>query len=474
MALISGLSGRLLVVTIVVVMLVEVVIFVPSVSRFRVAYLSERIERAHLATMTVEASPDGMISRELEQRLLSNAEVLNVVAHTDGRHSLMLSSAEVPEVSQTFDLRQMEVSSLILDAFARLATPARGDAIRVIGVPRFGLSGPIEITLDPAPLRAEMIDYGWRILRLSLVISIITAVAVFLVIRRLAVAPIADLIRNVRRFQENPEDPDRVIRPGRKADELGTALHAIAEMQETVRRALQERKRLASLGEALAKISHDLRNMLASLQLMVDRLEMSRDPMVGRVMPKIIGSLDRAIHLCQRTLNFGRAEEAEPELRQVHTRALAVEVAEGLALGPETHPVRAVIDIPDDHIVPADAEQLYRVLANLMRNASEAIQGSGRPGEIRVSAGKEGAEEVIRIADTGPGLPARTLENLFQPFRGGARQGGTGLGLAIARELVQAHGGTLALVSSTTAGTAFEVRLPGTALPISAGARETA
>jgi len=305
-----------------------------------------------------------------------------------------------------------------------------------------------------------MLSYGGRILQLSLIISLITSAMVFFVVRRFVVSPLLQVIKNVKRFQENPEDPDRIIQPTSAIGEVAEAEHALAEMQQDVLTALRQRARLASLGEALSKISHDLRNMLAAGQLMVDRLEMSSDPMVARVLPKLIGSLDRAITLCQRTLDYGRAEEPEPELRQVYLAGLAEEVVESLGLNTEAGALRVVVDIAPELTVCVDPDQLYRVLANLARNASEAIQASGRPGEIRLTAHDDANGTLIEITDDGPGMPARALENLFQPFKGGARKGGTGLGLAIAGELVEAHGGQLRLISSTTAGTTFHITLP--------------
>jgi signal transduction histidine kinase len=331
--------------------------------------------------------------------------------------------------------------------------------IRVIGRPPGGAS-VLEITLDAEPLRRAMIDYGLRILRLSLVISALTAAVVFLAIRRLVVSPVQRVIDNMKGFQENPEDESRIIEPRARIGEVAEAERALQAMQRDVHRSLKERARLASLGEALAKISHDLRNMLSAQQLMIDRLEMSSDPIVGRVMPKIMNTLDRAISLCQRTLDYGRAEESPPELREVALRPLLEEVAETLGLSGESRPVRVAIDVPEGHTVPADPEQLYRVLANLMRNACEAIEATGRAGEIAVAARREDGTERITVADTGPGLPASAREHLFEPFRGGARRGGTGLGLAIAQDLVEAHGGTLELLGSTTEGTVFEIRLP--------------
>ncbi|MBY8974375.1 HAMP domain-containing histidine kinase [Rhodobacteraceae bacterium NNCM2] len=455
----KGLSGRLLVLTVIVVMLVEVAVFVPSVSQFRNAYLTERLARAQIASLTLLAAPANEVPEELVQELLDNAEVVNIVFQRDGVRQFILGRDRVPMVSQTFDMRTMDFWDMITDSLRRMVAPTSGEVIRVIGVPPKGGGELIEITLDPAPLKAAMLDYGWRILRLSLIISLITAGGVFMLIRWLVVAPLLRVTDNVTAFRENPEDPSTTITPSMKSGEIADAEVALAEMQQDVRRALKERARLASLGEAVAKISHDLRNILGSLQLMVDRLERSSDPVVGRVMPKMIGSLDRAIGLCARTLDFGKAEEPEPEICEVALRAMVEDVAEGLGLI-DAALVECRAEIAPGYTVPADPEQLHRVLTNLMRNAAQAIAASGRAGTITVSAQSEQAHEVVQLADTGPGMPKRAMENIFKPFKGGVTRGGSGLGLAIAHEIVSAHGGRLELVSTTTAGTVFAIRLP--------------
>ncbi len=473
MGLLRSLSGRLLLLTIVVVMLVEVAIFVPSVARFRLDYLSERVERAEIAATSVLAAPDGRVSPELQARLLEKTGALNIVLRRRDVRTLILSRDEMTEVAASFDLSTAGTAELIADALRRMAG-GDGDTIRVIG-PASGLDAEaIEITLDAGPLRAAMIDYGWRIFRLSLLISVITAGIIFLAVRRFVVSPLTRFIGNLKAFQQNPEDPERIIRPTGRPGEVAEAERALAAMQRDVLTALRERARLASLGEALAKVSHDLRNMLSTGQLMADRLESSQDPLVARTVPKLIASLDRAISLCQRTLDYGRAEEAPPVLRRVELRSLVEEVAEGLGLGAEAGTAgstagstagagaRCRIEVPEGQTLLADPEHLYRVLANLMRNATEAIAAAGAPGEIVVSADEHEAEHVIRVRDSGPGLPAKAMENLFRPFRGGARRGGAGLGLAIADELVRAHGGRLELIASTTAGTDFAIHLPRT------------
>ena len=457
MSLFRSLSGRLLLVTILVVMLIEVAIFVPSVSRFRQDYLIERIRRAEIAALTVMAAPGGLVDERLASELIKSSETLNIVVRQQGIRELVLTSPEIGMVEASYDLRDASVPDLIFDALSRIVA-REGGVIRVLATSPSDAEKELEITLLSGPLRDEMRAYGWRIFRLSLIISLITAAMIFLSIRYFVVRPIQTLIENLDAFSRDPEDAKRIIEPSSQVGEIAAAEHALADMQREVHGALKARGRLAALGQAVAKISHDLRNILATAQLLADRLESSTDPLVARTGPKLIASLDRAIRLCQSTLTFGRAEEAAPERRNVALRALVEEAAEGLAIRPGEGTTRCAIEIEAALTVTADPEQLFRVLSNLMRNAVEALATIGG-GTLTVSARPNGDEIEILVADTGPGMPTKALQHLFEPFRGGARQGGTGLGLAIAHELVAANGGTLELVSSTTTGTEFQITL---------------
>lgn len=459
MRLFRSLSGRLLGVTIVVVMLTEIAIFVPSVARFREDYLMERMRRAEIAALTVLAAPDQMVSRELEAELIARSEVLNIVVRREGVREMVLTSPGLGPVAATYDLREPMIAELIGDAMSRIVKGDEG-IIRVRAYAPTDMGKEMEITVLSGPLYEAMVRYGLTILWLSLAIALIAAVMVFFAMRRFVVRPITQVIGNLKDFSENPEDPSRIITPSSRVGEIAEAEQAVAEMQREVHAALKARARLASLGEAVAKISHDLRNILATTQLMADRLEMSEDPIVARATPKILGSLDRAIRLCQSTLTFGRAEEQPPETRMIKLAPLTEEVAEGLGLIPGDGCVDCLIDIGPEIVVEADPEHLYRVLNNLARNAAAAIRETGAPGRIRFTAEtREGGVE-ISLSDTGPGIPSKAMEHLFKPFQGSTSTDGSGLGLAIASELVRANRGDLKLVSSTTMGTEFRIVLP--------------
>jgi signal transduction histidine kinase len=211
---------------------------------------------------------------------------------------------------------------------------------------------------------------------------------------------------------------------------------------------------------AVAKISHDLRNMLTTAQIMADRIETSADPAVARTVPKLVASLSRAINLCERTLAYGKAEELPPEPTVFPLRPLVLEVLENEGAAAPARCAGFEAEVPERMTVRADADQLFRVLSNLVRNAAQAIEASGASGRVTIRAAEAGGRSEIRVIDTGPGLPLKAREHLFQPFRGGVRQGGTGLGLVIAAEIVRGHGGSLDLEETGARGSTFRISLP--------------
>ena len=455
----NTLSGRFLLLTIIFVMLAEVFIFVPSIARFREDYLLARLERAQIASLSLLAT-DGMIDDALESELLDNAEVLNVVLRRDAVRQLILSTDEMPRITASFDLRAASPWVLMRDALDRLAD-REPQVVRVIGEPVREAGLLIEVTMPTEPLRMAMVDYGLRILALSAVISIFTAVLLFVAVRRLMVTPIQRVVGSMTAYAEAPQDASRIIAPQGRVRELRAAEEALQTLQAELTGALKQRERLAQLGEAVAKISHDLRNMLSVATLVADRLEDSQDPTVRRVAPKLVDSLNRAINLTEATLAFGRAEEPAPKLDRVGLHDLVCDVIENDRLSAQSDTITYACDVPADLTLRADPEQLHRVLSNLVRNARQAIGASGQDGTIRIS-GRDTAEGwCIEVRDTGPGLPKKALDHLFKPFHGSARKGGTGLGLAICAELVRGHGGRLDLAHTGPEGTTFRITLPG-------------
>jgi signal transduction histidine kinase len=338
----------------------------------------------------------------------------------------------------------------------------------------------IEIIMDEPPLRKALLRYSADLLLISLLISGITAVLVYLTLHYMFVRPMRRVTANMMAFRADPENADRIIVPSGRSDEVGIAERELATMQGELASMLHQKNRLAALGLAVSKINHDLRNLLGSAQLISDRLLSLPDPNVQRFAPKLVRALERAIAFCQSTLSYGRLQEPPPERRPVLLEPLVEEVHETLGLGPDA-PIRWISAVERGLVVEADYEQLFRILLNLARNAVQALESratSARdPGrdQIRITGRREGAVVVIEVSDTGPGFSEKAQAHLFEAFQGSTRTGGTGLGLAIAAELIRAHGGEIRLVEGTI-GATLRLTIPDRAVELSArrGARAQA
>ncbi len=211
--------------------------------------------------------------------------------------------------------------------------------------------------------------------------------------------------------------------------------------------------RLARLGASLRRVMHDLRNTLATAQLVADGLAGHADPLVGRRAEAITRSIERAVSMCRTGLSLGRAEEPAPKRERFFLADVVDEVE--AAIGPE-EAIGATLRLTSEEpvIVDADFDQLYRMLLNLARNAVDA--GAGR---VMISGSNAGDRVIVEVADDGPGLPAEVEDELFLE-KGRSTSGGAGLGLAIAAELARNHGGELALAATGADGTRFRLTLP--------------
>jgi len=449
-----SLSARLLVLTVAFVLLGEVLIYVPSISRFRKVYLEERIASAHLATLALEAAGDMGVEQPLEEELLNHAGVVSVTLRAPTAE-LMLG--RLPPVDMVFDLREATPIDLIRDAFETL-WHAGGRTIRVIGPSPADPDVLVDISLREQAMWNAMVGYSWRILNLSIVLSLLTAILVYASLQGLMVRPLRRITESVVAFRRQPENPevDLPASPER-GDEIGLVQAELSRMQQGLRTALAQKTRLAALGAAVGKINHDLRNILANAMLLSDHLEESQDPRVRHVAPRIVEAIDRASRLCSETLNFARAQAVQPKKARFLLHALVDEVGEAV-LGPEPGGGRWRNEVGADVMVHADRDQLFRVLMNLGRNAHQALGSEG--GLISVNAWQNGARAVIEVADTGKGIPDEARAHLFEAFSGSTRPEGTGLGLPIAREIMRAHGGDLELAHSGSDGTVFRITLP--------------
>jgi signal transduction histidine kinase len=464
-----GLSGKLLVLTVVFVMLAEVLIYVPSIANFRLAWINDRLAAAHTAALVLDAAPSGMVPESLAKQILDSIGA-RAVAMKMGQQRRLLATANLPsEVQQEVDARDMDAWSAIMEAFRTLLFDNDKDIIRVIGPAPMG-GEFVEIVLEEGPLRQAMWHYSRNVLLISLLISAISAALVYFALHYMFVRPLHRITANMMAFRADPENPARIIAASPRHDEIGIAEHELSAMQREIASMLQQKNRLAALGLAVSKINHDLRNLLASAQLFSDRLIKVQDPQVQRFAPKLMQALERAIDFCQSTLSYGRAQEPPPDRRPVVLRDLVDEVRDTIGLAPDG-PIGWVAAVEPGLTVDADREQLLRVLVNLTRNARQALESRAPNNpvrdQIRVSGRREGAVAIIEVADTGPGFSERARAHLFEAFQGSTRTGGTGLGLAIAAELVRAHGGEIDLVDGTV-GATFRIKIPDRPIELNA------
>ena len=471
-----GLSGKLLVLTILFVMLGEVLIYVPLVANFRVNWLNDRLASAYTAALVLDAAPNGMVSDSLAKQILDSIGARAVAMKMGTQRRLLAVGDTPPPITHDFDMRNVYTFDSIVDAFMMMLD-TRKNVMRVVGPAPMG-GDYIEIIMDEPPLRKALLRYSVDLLLISLLISGITAALVYLTLHYMFVRPMRRVTANMMAFRADPENADRIIVPSARADEIGVAERELATMQAELASMLHQKNRLAALGLAVSKINHDLRNLLGSAQLISDRLLSLSDPNVQRFAPKLVRALERAIAFCQSTLSYGRVQEPPPDRKPILLEPLVEEVHETLGLPADT-PIRWISAVERGLTVEADYDQLFRILLNLARNAAQALESraSRDPGrdQIRITGRREGAVVVIEVSDTGPGFSDKAQAHLFEAFQGSTRTGGSGLGLAIAAELVRAHGGEIRLVEGTI-GATFRLTIPDRAVELSAhrGARAQA
>src|SRR5215217_530393 len=455
----GGLSARLLILTVMFVAGAGLFVLPAALAAFEEQWLLDRIRAAELASTIAEADPGRKVTAPVRQQLLENAGVVSVAIQTDGMRRLILAAPRDLRSPYLVDLRDQKPISWMAAPFYTLFG---GDdrMVRVIAEPRFRSGAFIDIVMPEQPLKEALRTYLSRLLLITLFVSLLAGLAVYLTLNAFLVRPMQKITLAMERFRADPGDPRSRLQPSGRRDEIGRAEAELDRMQEDLVAALSSRARLAALGEAVAKINHDLRNMLTSAQMASDRLAAIGDPKVAQAMPRLERALDRAVTLATDVLAYGKTAEAAPQLQPIDLRPALDAAAEDAGLSDSG--VRLDAEIAGDAQISADPDQLHRILVNLLRNAREAMEDKGgRPGRVSAALRVEDGQSILRLSDDGPGLPDRALAHLFQPFTGSARRGGTGLGLAISRELAQAHGGDLRLVETGDSGSVFELALPG-------------
>ena len=220
------------------------------------------------------------------------------------------------------------------------------------------------------------------------------------------------------------------------------------------------RERLATLGNMAATVSHEIRNPLNAISMGLQRLRGEFQPTAGseeyqRVLELVTGEVRRLNTLVDESLSLARPPRLEP--KAVRVGELLDEVAgviEGEARRAGVRIERRVAtDLP---ALVADRDRLEQVLLNLARNALEAMPDGGT---LRLDAATAGRTLVLDVADTGSGIPQDARPRIFDPYYT-TKVTGLGLGLAVARQIVEAHEGTLEVEPVAGGGSRFRITLP--------------
>jgi signal transduction histidine kinase len=448
-----SLSIRLLLLTMVLVVVAEVLVLIPNVARDRRMILREKTLEAYIAALSAAAPADAPALAQRDELL--RASGIDAIRMRDQRGTTMVLAGD-PTVQpvKTFDLRQETTfQSMIRGVMAATATD--DVLVQIIADTPFKPGTEIEFVMHRLPLSQALRELDGPDAWMTLMVASIVGMVLYLALLHLLVRPMRRLTSSIIAFRADPEhgvplDPGAVT--VLRNDEISTAGRELAAMQRELRAALWRNSRLAALGTVVAKVSHDVRGVLTPVLLQADRLGKHADPSVRRTGESLVRAVERAIDLVHRTLDFARDGPPPPMLASIRLRALVTEAADSV------RGTVALLEldnrIPVDQEVEADRNHLFRVLANLLRNAAEA--GAHR---VRARVREDGDMLAIELADDGPGLPEMVRANLFRPFTSTHRAGGSGLGLAIARDLMLAHGGDIGLIATGPGGTTFRLTL---------------
>jgi signal transduction histidine kinase len=452
-----GLSWRILGLAIVAIMTAEILVFLPSIARYRVEYLEQLVENGALAALALDATPDNMVTEEVKRNLLANARIDAVVLIEPNKPKRALLNVKPRPSMPTFNLKERGGLMLIWDALEAMAY--QGSRHIRVGDQSMRLpNAMVWIVADEQPMRQAMYGYARRILVLSIIIALFTAFLLYLALRWLVIQPLQALSADMVAFRRAPEGGEVERPPSGRRDEIGIVDREFRNLQRELRASLRQKSRLAEIGAAANKINHDLRNMLSTARLLSDRLARSSDERTRALAPTILNTIDRAARLASNAIEYVR-DRPTPRLAVVDLSDLVDEV--GIALqeqGEENNPNNLcnwVNAVPLGLQVRADRDLLYRVFVNLGRNAFEAGATT-----VTVAARADERQVVVDVTDNGPGVPPELAANVFRPFVTGGRNSGAGLGLAIARDLVGAHGGDIVVAETGAQGTTFRFTLP--------------
>jgi signal transduction histidine kinase len=306
----------------------------------------------------------------------------------------------------------------------------------------------------------------------ALLAAIAAVIATVLYQERRSRVLLRDLQSAIRRIAPNYAQITAGRSPATGSEGLENEIRMLAEQwtefchhcQNVYDSQLLHAEHLATVGELAAGLAHEIRNPLAGIAGVIETL--AKDFPKNHPDSEIMGSLNQEVRRIEKTLNELLAY-ARPKPPQLAPCDIEETIARTLRMARHQMGARkvefAVQVSPQNLTFPADAEQLHEVLLNLVLNAVQSIEGTGKISvevEVRNSSQPNIPSQVeIAVADTGQGIAPNQIGDIFRPFYT-TKRGGTGLGLSLSRRIITGHGGTLVAESEPDKGSRFTIRLP--------------
>ena len=450
------LSARVFWFTVTIIFVVDILLMMPGLGQQWRNCLQNSVTQAEDAVMVIAGQPSSnSVNLQARDALSKLTGIVAITLMSGNATPAILPAGNPVRIDPDVDLERAGVWQSAWQADrAVLGLCAPLLPISATFPPRANTH--IEIIIRERPLVTHLRGYVFRTVAYSVIAAVLTGGLVYAALDRLLVKPMRIMTADIVAFRR---DPEYARLSGLKwishwgDDEISGAACELLAMQDALRTALWRNAELAALGTAIAKINHDLRNILASALLVAGRFQTNDDPAVKQASSLLIASMERAVELVTQTMDSAGGRPPPVSRAPVVLRELVDEVADFIRQGETGMAIEN--RVPATLVLPLDRNQIYRVLANLLRNAADA-----QASRTKVTTEMENGDTQLVVADNGPGLARKALAGLFRPFAGSGRNGGTGLGLAIARDLVRAHGGDLLLRKTGPEGTEFVLSLP--------------
>jgi len=302
---------------------------------------------------------------------------------------------------------------------------------------------------------------------LGILIAIISSGLVCYILARYLTSPIV-LLRAATQKLASGDLTARAGLPGtRRHDEMAELMRDFDRMAERLENLVNAQGRL------LTDISHELRSPLARLNVALELARQRSGPEAGTALDRIDRETNRLNELIQKLLTIARLEAGDELIEKlpVHLEQIVHEIARDAAFEAQARRCQVEATVVDDCVVIGSPSLLHSAIENVVRNAIRYTQ-EGTAVQVRLEQGVaiegdslQGPEAVVRVTDSGPGVPEDALDKLFRPFyriddARGRQTGGVGLGLSITDRAVRLHGGTIKVSNRPQGGLMVEIRLP--------------